>query len=40
MLEIVPRLLEEQARTISKNKSKMQLGFISFGLKIQQQEGK
>ena len=38
MLEIVPRLPEEQARTISKNKSKMQLGLIRFGLKIHQQE--
>ena len=40
VLEIVPRLPEEQARTISKNKSKMQLGLIGFGLKIHQQEGK
>ena len=40
VLEIVPRLLEEQTRTISKNKSKMKLSFIDFGLKIHQQEGK
>ena len=40
MLEIVPRLPEKQARTISKNKSKMQLGLIGFGLKIHQKEGK
>ena len=40
VLEIVPRLPEEQARTISKNQSKMQLGLIGFGLKIHQQEGK
>ena len=40
VLEIVTRLPEEQARAISKNKSKMQLGLIGFGLKIHQQEGK
>ena len=40
VLEIVPTLLEEQARTISKNKCKTQIGLIGFGLKIHQQERK
>ena len=43
VLEIVPRLLQEQANTIS-NKNRIKLGFMvvvySFGLKLHQQGGK
>ena len=40
MLEIVPRLQKEQARTISKQKAKWNWFFENFGLKVHQQEGK
>ena len=39
-LEIVPKLLEKQARTISKNKSKLERVFYDFGLKVYHQERK
>ena len=39
VLEFVPRVLQEQARTISTIKVKWN-GFYGFGLKIYKQEGK
>ena len=39
VLEIVPRLLQEQARTISKITTN-RIGFMVFGLKVYQQEDK
>ena len=39
-LEIVPRLPQEQANTISKRKQKWNWFFNGFGLKLYQQGGK
>ena len=39
VLEIVPRLPQEQANTISKRKQN-EIGFYDFGLQLYQQGGK